>query len=171
MPFANTGIKHSTIAMANVGARAVYTRIRMLRVHVLSIRTSTDGQGLAALMKDIPISTTGLFGCDLRKVVVKAVSASRNYNSLADRIILSGFPRPPRGGKRKASSSPPFRGKGQSRNWQSHSLSSTRSRTRRRLLKGKGAGHQTGKAKQQQPKSGSKGQAKPCYRKGKGSHT
>ena len=72
MSFANTGIRHAAIAMANVGARAVHAGIRMLRAQALSIRTSTHGQGLAALTKDIPISTTGLFGGDLSKAEAKA---------------------------------------------------------------------------------------------------
>ena len=74
--FINTGIKHAVIVMANVGARAVHARIRILRAQALSIRTSTHGQGLAALTKDIPISRTGLFGGDLSKAVGKADSVS-----------------------------------------------------------------------------------------------
>ena len=65
MPFANTGIKHASIAMADVGARAVHAAICTLRMQVLSIGTSTHSQGLAAVTKDIPISTIGLFGGDL----------------------------------------------------------------------------------------------------------
>ena len=38
--FANTGIKHATIAMADVGARALHTGICTFRAQALSIGTS-----------------------------------------------------------------------------------------------------------------------------------
>ena len=44
--FANTGIKHALIAMADVGVRAVHAGIRMLRSQALSIGTSTHCQSL-----------------------------------------------------------------------------------------------------------------------------
>ena len=106
MSFANMGIKHATIAVADVGARVVHTGIRMLRAQDLSIRTSTHGQGLAAFTKDIPISSTGLFGCDLSKAEAMEASASYNYKALVDIFMLSDLPspKPPQGGKWKASS-------------------------------------------------------------------
>ena len=70
-PLLTQAFKHASIAMADVGARAVHARIPMLRAQALNIGTSTHGQGLA-LTKDIPISTTGLFGGDLSKAVAKA---------------------------------------------------------------------------------------------------
>ena len=60
--FANPGIKHAAIAMADVGAKVVHAGICMLRAQALSIGTSTHSKGLSAFTKDIPISTSGLFG-------------------------------------------------------------------------------------------------------------
>ena len=100
LTFANTGIKHASIVMADVGARVVHAGICTLRTQALSIGTSTHSQDLTALTKNIPISTSGLFGDDLSKVVAKAASASCNYDALADSFVLSGLPRPrPRDGK------------------------------------------------------------------------
>ena len=126
----------------------------------------THGPGIDTLTKDIPISSADIFGGDLSKVVAKAASASGNDNTLVNNFVLSGLPRPKplRGGKQKASSLPPFLGRGQSQNWQCHSCFANRGRKRKRTPRDKGAGHQTGKPKQrqwQQPKSGGKSQAKP----------
>ena len=90
MSFANTGIKHATIAMAYVGARAVHAGIRTL----------------AVFTKDIPISSSGLFESALSRSVAKVALAL----ALADSFMLSDLPRPkpPQGWKQKASSSPPL---------------------------------------------------------------
>ena len=50
--FANTGIKHAVIAMADVVARAAHAGIRTLRLQALSIGICTHGQGLATLTKE-----------------------------------------------------------------------------------------------------------------------
>ena len=99
--FANTGMKHTAIAMADVGTRVVHAGICTLRAQAWSIGTGTHGQ--ATLTTDIPVSSTTLFGGELSKVVVKATSTSSNYKVLADSFVLSGFTRtkPPKGGKQK----------------------------------------------------------------------
>ena len=74
--FANTSIKHATIAMADVGARSVHAGLRTLRVQALRIGTRTHDGGLATLRKDIPINNKGLLGDYLDKAVANAASAS-----------------------------------------------------------------------------------------------
>ena len=86
MSFTNTGIKHATIVMAN-GATEVHAGICTLRAQALSIGTGSHGQGLATFTKDIPISSTSLFGGDLSKAVVKVASASTTTRCL--RAVLS----------------------------------------------------------------------------------
>ena len=108
--FANTGVKHAAIAMADVGARAVHAGLRTLRAQALRVGTGAHGHSLDALTKDIPITSSSLFRGDLGKAVAKAATASRNYKALGDCFVLSCLsrPRPPRGLKGKASTSPPF---------------------------------------------------------------
>ena len=53
--------------MANVGARVVHPGICTLRAQALSIGTSTHGQGLAAVTKDIPISSMVCLGVILAR--------------------------------------------------------------------------------------------------------
>ena len=109
--FANTAIKHAAITMADVGAKAVHAGLRTLRAQALRVVTGALGRSLNVLTKDIPITSSSLFGGDLGKAVAKAATASLNYKALGDCFVLSGLfrPRPPRGLKRKVSMSPPFR--------------------------------------------------------------
>ena len=143
------GIKHASIAIVDIGARAIHTGIQVLREQALSIGTSTHGRGLASFTKDIDISSTGLFGSALSKAVVKSASTSRNYKALVVSFVLSGLPRPkfPPDVKQKSSSSSPFDGKGQSQNWQS-SASSAAKRLRLCSHMRRSAGLQAGMVKQ-----------------------
>ena len=161
--FANTGVKHASITMADVGARVVHAGFCTLRAQALSFDTGAHGRSLDALIKDIPIGSSSLFGGDLGKAVAKAATTSRNYKALGDCFILSSLSRlkPPRCKKRKASMSPPFHGENRRRYSQGHSSQPRRFRKRRLHLrsKGKGTEHQAGKPRQpqwQQPKQGSK---------------
>ena len=99
--FSNTDIKHATVAMTNVEARAVHACLHTLRSQALRIGIGTHGQGLATLIKDIPTSSTSLFGGEFGKVVVKVASASRNDKMHGDFFVLSGLsrPKPPKGMK------------------------------------------------------------------------
>ena len=100
--------------------------------------------------KDIPISSTSLFGGDLGKVVAKSASASHNYKALGDCFVLSGLSRPrsSKGMKWQVSTLLPFHGRSQSGNWQGRSFQTHRGKKRRQVLKIKGADNQTGKPKQ-----------------------
>ena len=102
--FTNTDIKHATIAMADIRARTVHAGLRTLsictlRVQALQIGTGTHSQGLATFTKDIPISSTSLFGGDLSKAVAKAATTFCNYKVHGDHFVLSGLsrPKPPKG--------------------------------------------------------------------------
>ena len=66
--FANTGIKHAAIAMADVGARAVHAGLRTLRAQALRIATEAHGLSLDVLIKNIPITTSSLFMDDLARL-------------------------------------------------------------------------------------------------------
>ena len=94
MSFANTGIKHAAIAMADVGVRSVYAGLCTLRGLGLRIGTGMHGEDLAMLMKDILISNKGLFGDCLGKAVAKAASTSRDYKALGACFVLSSLSRP-----------------------------------------------------------------------------
>ena len=76
------------------------------------VGTGAQGHRLDARTKDIPITSSNLFRGDLSKAVLKAATASRNYNALGDCFVLSGLARtkPPRSLKWKASASPLFHG-------------------------------------------------------------
>ena len=112
LSFANTGVKHASIVMADVGARVVHAGLRTLRPQALRVGTGAQGRSLYALTKDIPNSSSSLFEGDLGKAVAKAANTSKNYKALGDCFILSGLARlkPPRTLKQKASASPPFHG-------------------------------------------------------------
>ena len=179
--FTNTGMKHSSIAMADVGARAVHAGPRTLRAPALRVGTGSQGRSLDALTKDIPITSSNLFTGDLGKAVAKAATASRNYEALGDCFVLSSLtrPKPPRSMKRKASASPPFRGDIRPRHSQGHALQTHRFRKRSHgsRRQGTGADQQSGKPKQpqwQRLKQGNKPKPKPKplnYKGKKGSNT
>ena len=99
--FANTGVKHTSIAMAHVGARAVHACLITLRVQAPRVRTGTHSCSLDVLTKDIPITNSSLFGGDLGKAVAKATTTTKNYKALGHCFILSGLsrPKPPRSRK------------------------------------------------------------------------
>ena len=107
--FTNNGVKHASIAMADVGARAVHAVLRTLRVQTLRVRTGVHNRSLDVLTKDIPITSFRLFSGDLGKGVVKAATAFRNYKALGDCFVLSGLSRPrlPRSMTWKSSTFPP----------------------------------------------------------------
>ena len=94
--FANSGVKHAAIAiaMADVGARAVHAGFCTLKVQVLSVGTGIHGCSLDVLTKNIPITSSSLFGGVLGMAVVKAATASRNHKALGDCFVLSGLARP-----------------------------------------------------------------------------
>ena len=48
----------------------------------LRVRTGAHGRSLDVLTKDIPITSSSLFGGDPGKAVAKAATASRNYKAL-----------------------------------------------------------------------------------------
>ena len=83
--FANTGVKHAAIAMADVGARAVHTGLCTFRAQALSVLTGAHGCSMDVLTKDIPITSSSLFGGE---AVTKAATAARNYKDLGDCFIL-----------------------------------------------------------------------------------
>ena len=66
--FANTGVKHAAITMADVGAKTVHVSLRTLRVQALRVGTGPHGRTLDVLTKDIPITSSILFGGDLGKL-------------------------------------------------------------------------------------------------------
>ena len=145
--FANTGVKHAAITMADVGARAVHAGLRTLRAQALRVRTVAHGHNLDVLTKD------SLFLGNLGKAVAKAATASRNYKALGDCFVLSGLsrPKPSRSLKRKASTSPlPFRGNNRSRYHQGQTSPTHQPRKRKRGARGTGNGQQSGKQKQPQ---------------------
>ena len=80
--FANTGVNHSSIAMADVGARMVHAGLCTLRAQALRVGTGANGRSLDVLTKNIPITSSSAFGGNLGKAVAKAATASRNYNAL-----------------------------------------------------------------------------------------
>ena len=147
--FANTGVKHASIAMADVGARAVHAGLCTLRV-----RTGAYGRSLEVLTKDIRITSSSPFGGDLSKAVAKSATASGNYKDLGDCFVLSGLSRPklPRSMKRKASASPPIHVDSRPRHGQGQASQNHRFRKRRRGCRGRGKGvnQQSGKPKQPQ---------------------
>ena len=116
MSVANITIKHATIAMAYIGARAVHTGLRTLRVQALRIISGTHSQVLDTFTNDIHISNISLFGSDFSKAVAKAASASHDCNGTALSCLASIGPWPPKGRKQKVSTLPPFCGRSQSRN-------------------------------------------------------
>ena len=116
--FANMGMKHASIAMADVGARVVHASLRSLRMQALRVGTGTHGCGPDALTKDIPVASSSLFG--------ESSHCFPNYKALGDCFVLSGFSRPksPRGKKGKASVLP-FQGKNRPSYSQGHSSQPT----------------------------------------------
>ena len=72
--FVNTGINHALIPMADVSVREVHAGIVTIMAQALSIGTGTYDHSLVTLTKDIPISSTSLFGGDLSKAMAKAAS-------------------------------------------------------------------------------------------------
>ena len=92
--FSNTSVKHAAIAVADVRARAVHAGLRTLRAQTLRVRTGAHSRSLDVLTKDIPITSSSLFGGDLDKAVAKATTASRNYKALGGCFVLSGLARP-----------------------------------------------------------------------------
>ena len=88
--FANTGVKHVSIAMADVGPRAVHAGLRTLRAQALRVGTGAHGHSLDVLTKDIPTSSS-LFWGDLGKAVAKAATASQNYKALGDCFDLDNL--------------------------------------------------------------------------------
>ena len=136
----NTGVKRASIAMADVGATSVHAGLLTLRLQVLRVRTGAHSCSLDVLTKDIPITSSTLFGGDLGKVVVKAATTSRNYKALGDCFILLGLSRhrPPRSRNRKASASPPFSGDSRSRYGQGQCYQN-RNRFRKRKRGARGA--------------------------------
>ena len=175
--FTNIDVEHASIAMADVGARAVHAGLHTLRARALRVGTGAHSCSLGVLTKDIPITSSNLFGGDLGKTVVKAATASRNYKTLGDCFVLLdlSWPKPPSSRKQKASASPAFHGDSWSRHGQGQS-SPNHSRFRKRMCcsrgRGKGADQQSGKPKQpqwQHPKQGNKPKSKP-HKEKKGSN-
>ena len=172
MSFANTGVKHACITMADVGARAVHTGLHTLRAQALRVGTAAYSRSLDVFTKDISIISSNLFGGDLGKAVAKAATASRNYKALGDCFVLSGLSRvrPPRSMKRKASTSPPFRWYSRHSQGQASQTRRFKKRSRGSRRKGMGTDQQSGKPKQpqwQHPKHGNKPKPKASNHKGK----
>ena len=153
----------------------MHAGLHTLRVQALRVETGTHGYSLDVLTKDIPITSSSLFGGDLGKAVEKATTTSRNYKALGDCFILSELSRPklPRSRKQKGNTSLPFRGDNRSRYDQGQaSQNHNRFRKRMRSSKGRGTGadQQSGKPKQPQwqcPKQGNKLKSKPRNHKGR----
>ena len=148
-------MKHASIAMADMRARAVHAGLCTLRSQAPRIRTGAHSRSLDVLTKDIPITSSSLFGGNLGKAVVKAATASRNNKALGNCFVLSGLsrPKPPSSRKRKASASQPFYGDSRTRHGQGQS-SPNHNTFRKRMHgsrgRGKGADQQSGKPKQPQ---------------------
>ena len=114
---ANAGIQYASIAMADVGARAVHGGLRSLRAQVLWLDASAKGDRADTLSRyasSIPMTSTSLFGGRLSSAVAKVASNVRTYAAMADGFVQAGLqcPKPPCSswkGKRRLSGSPlPF---------------------------------------------------------------
>ena len=104
MSFANILVKHAAITIGRCGSQGSAFCLCTLRVQALRVGTGTRCRSLDVLTKDIPITSSSLFGAYLGKALVKATTASRNYKALGDCFVLSGLarPKPPRSLNRKA---------------------------------------------------------------------
>ena len=144
----------------------MHAGLHTLRAQALRIGTHAHGHSLDVLSKDIPVTSSSLFGGNLGKAMVKSATAFR-YKALGDCFVLSGLarPKPSRSLKQKASASPPFHG--DSRHSKGQAPQTNRLRKRSQGSRGTGADHQAGKPKQpqwQRPKQGNKPKPKPNYK-------
>ena len=78
--FANAGVKYASIAMVDVGVRAVHSGLHTPRTQALRRGTCAQGHQADVLAKyanTIPLSNQSLFGGRLKSVVAKAAYAAR----------------------------------------------------------------------------------------------
>ena len=144
---ANTGVSFASMATVGVGARAVHSGLRSLRVQAPRVGTSTHvhhADQLAKLADSLPISPHSLFGEGLQPVIAKAASSARSYADMADGFVQAGLVRPrppvlnrPRDGhkRKRVDSHPSFRPRSYqpSTGWHNKSSSKGRKPQRNRM--------------------------------------
>ena len=110
--FVNTGVKHTSIAIAD-GGRAVHASFDTLRAQALRVGTGSHGHSLDALTKDIPITSSSLFGGDLGKAVGKTppLPATTGHWGTILSCLASLGPSPPEARSRRQTPRRPFMGK------------------------------------------------------------
>ena len=95
--FAKAGISFASMAMVDVGVRAVQSGLCSLRAQALRVGTcaqSRQADQLAKHADSLPISTHSLFGEGLQNDMAKANSSARTYAAMADGFVQSGVTRP-----------------------------------------------------------------------------
>jgi len=107
----NGSMAFAGFAAADLGARAVHTALRALRVeHIKCLLDTEKVDNLSQLTKDLPVESHSLFGDHLTTRIVELARSARDYSALAGLMPDLGLPKP-RSIKTRLQGSHPFRAK------------------------------------------------------------
>jgi len=107
----NGSMAFAGFAAADLGARAVHTAMRALRVeHIKCLLDTEKVDTLSQLTRDLPVESHSLFGDHLTSKVVEMARSARDYTSFTNMMPDLGLPKP-RSIKNRLQGSHPFRAK------------------------------------------------------------
>ncbi len=107
----NGSMAFAGFAAADLGARAVHTALRALRVeHIKCLLDTEKVDTLSQLTRDLPVESHSLFGDHLTTRIVELARSARDYSAFAGLMPDLGLPKP-RSIKSRLQGSHPFRAK------------------------------------------------------------
>jgi len=105
----NGSMAFAGFSAADLGARAVHTAIRALRVeHIKCLLDTEKVENLSQLTRDLPVEPQSLFGDHLTNKIVDMAKSARDYTTFAEMMPDLGLSKP-RSVKARLQGSHPFR--------------------------------------------------------------
>jgi hypothetical protein len=107
----NGSMAFAGFTAADLGARAVHTALRALRIeHIKCLLDTEKVDALSQLTRDLPVESHSLFGDHLTTRIVELARSARDYAAFADLMPDLGLSKP-RSIKNRLQGSHPFRAK------------------------------------------------------------
>jgi len=106
----NASLAFVGFTSADLGARAVHTAIRALRLeHVKCLLDTEKTEILSQLTRDLPVEAGSLFGAHLNDKIIRFAKSARDYGDFTTRLASMGLGKPRSIASRLQHSSNPFR--------------------------------------------------------------